>query len=71
MRVYSANDFGDMMKNLNDIASQVATEEGGKRSTGGVAQITEIMGVLGRRWRGMSWWESLREFRAIRNRAGK
>ena len=59
------------MKNLNDIASQVATEEGGKKSAGGVAQVTEILGVLGRRWRSMTLWEAMREFMAIRSRAGK
>ena len=59
------------MKNLNEIASKVATEEGGKKSAGGVAQVTEILGVLGRRWRGMSWLKALAEFRAIRKRAGK
>jgi len=30
-----------------------------------------IAGILGRRWRGMGWWQALAEFRAIRRRAGK
>ena len=59
------------MKNLNEIASEVATEEGGKKSAGGVAQVTEILGVLGRRWRNMTLWQAMSEFMAIRKRAGK
>jgi len=60
-----------MKANLNDLIADVAREEGKNRSAGGTAQVGEIVGILGRRWRGMSWWQALAEFRAIRRRAGK
>ena len=56
---------------LRDLINEVATEEGGKRSAGGSAQVAEIIGILGRRWRGMSLVRALAEFRAIRSRAGR
>lgn len=57
--------------NLNALISHIAREEGGKRSAGGTAQVAEILGILGRRWRGMSPLRALAEFRAIRTRAGR
>lgn len=60
-----------MKVNLRTLASEVATEEGRKKSAGGVAQVTEVLGVLGRRWRGMYLWQAMAEFMAIRSRAGK
>ena len=59
------------MIDLRDVINDVAREEGGKKSAGGSAQVAEIIGVLGRRWRAMSWLQALAEFRAIRKRAGR
>lgn len=57
--------------NISNLINEVARAEGGKRSAGGSAQVAEIIGILGRRWRGMSWFKALTEFQAIRKRAGK
>ena len=59
------------MIDLRNVINDVAREEGGKKSAGGSAQVAEIIGVLGRRWRSMSWMQALAEFRAIRKRAGR
>ena len=60
-----------MKTNIKNLIDDVAREEGGKRSAGGSAQVGEIVGVLGRRWRGMTLWQAMSEFMAIRSRAGK
>ena len=59
------------MANLREIINEVAREEGGKRSAGGTAQIAEIVGILGRRWRKVTLWRAMQEFMAIRSRAGQ
>ena len=59
------------MVDLRDLINETAREEGGKRSAGGSAQVGEIVGVLGRRWRSMTLWQAMNEFMAIRSRAGK
>jgi len=55
--------------NLNTLANEIAAEEGLLESVS-VAQVKEILGILGRRWRGMDTVESDLEYRAIIDRAG-
>jgi len=59
------------MSDLRVLIRDVAIEEGGQRSAGGTAQVGEIIGILGRRWRGVPLWQAMKEFLAIRSRAGK
>jgi hypothetical protein len=63
------------MINLNQTAQEIAIDERGKVAIS-VAQIKEILGVLGRRWRGegyasMSPAEIQAEINAIVQRAGR
>lgn len=55
--------------NLQELASDLAREEGLGKSIG-VAQMAEVLGLLGERWRGMSQIEILVEVSCIRDRAG-
>lgn len=55
--------------NLNDLASDIATAEGLEQSVG-VAQVKEILGILGERWRGMHDVDVIAEVRCITARAG-
>jgi len=56
---------------LRNLITDVAREEGGERSAGGTAQVGEIVGIMGRRWRAMPLWRAMQEFMAVRSRAGK
>jgi hypothetical protein len=58
-----------MRINLKNLAKDIAAEEGLKEQVS-IAQITEIIGILGRRWRGMPTDTTLAEVSAIIERAG-
>lgn len=58
-----------MSVNLNDLAVELAREEKGDKQVS-IAQIKEILGILGRRWRSLSFAERSEEFWAIYERAG-
>lgn len=55
--------------NLQELASELARQEGLGKSIG-VAQMAEVLGLLGERWRGMSHIEVMGEVSCIRDRAG-
>lgn len=57
-------------RNLNDIASELATAEGLGKSVG-VAQVKEILGLLGARWRDLTPGETLAEVCCLVQRGGK
>ena len=59
------------MPNLNDIANQISRDEGGAYRVRGAPQVKEIMRLLGERWRDMSFLNAMKEFMAIRSRAGR
>lgn len=56
--------------NLNDVAAQIAAEEGLLESVS-IAQVKELLGILGRRWRTVSPAQAFDEYAAIIDRAGK
>ena len=55
--------------NLNELAKEIATAEG-KKVEVNIAQIKEILGVLGKRWRDMNIDDFYDEAHLIRNKAG-
>lgn len=57
------------MTDLRALASEIAEKEGLGASVN-VAQVAEIIGIIGARWRSMPEQEALTEFRSIRERAG-
>jgi hypothetical protein len=58
-----------MSVNLNDLARDLTLVEG-KDNSVGIADVKEILAVLGDRWRSMPEEQALEEFRAIIERAG-
>ena len=56
--------------NLNDVAAQIAAEEGLLESVS-VAQVKELLGILGRRCRTVSPAQAFDGYAAIVDRAGK
>ena len=56
--------------NLNDGAAQIAATEGLLESVS-IAQVKELLGILGRRWRKVSPAQAFDEYAAIVDRAGK
>lgn len=56
--------------NLNILANELTYVEGLAEDLS-VAQIKEILAILGIRWRTMSEHEAFKEFQAILNKAGK
>lgn len=55
--------------NLNTLAEEVTSAEGLKDPVS-IAQVKEIIGVFGDRWRNMPLEEAEHEFLSIRSRAG-
>lgn len=56
------------MANLNDLAIAIAEEESGDEIN--IAQIKEVIGILGKRWRKQDFEVVISEVRAIIERAG-
>jgi hypothetical protein len=59
-----------MAVNLNDLAAELTAAEGLKESVS-IAQVKELLGILGRRWREAPPKQALDEFLAISERAGQ
>jgi len=60
----------DRAVNLRVLAAELTKDEGGRESMP-IAQVTELLGVLGRRWRAVGADQAAREFTAIVRRAGR
>lgn len=58
------------MADLRKLAREIAKLEG-KKTNLSIAQITEVLGALGKRWRALTPEAALREAAAIIERAGK
>lgn len=52
--------------NLNELAVYIAEAEAGKEEIS-IAQIKEVINILGNRWKSMDEEEALREFELIKN----
>lgn len=61
--------MSDIRINLNEIMRELAKKEGLTQNQP-VAQVKEVIALLGLRWREMSDEQAQAEFEAIKNRAG-
>lgn len=52
--------------NLNELAVYIAEAEAGKEEIS-IAQIKEVINILGNRWKSMDEEQALREFELIKN----
>lgn len=57
------------MENLNKLVLEIITKEGKKEQVT-IAQVREIIGVMGQRWRDMKTHDVLREVASICEKAG-
>lgn len=58
-----------MSINLNELAKEITLLEGKSESIN-IAQVKEMIAILGNRWRAMEMNEVIEEVNAIRDRAG-